>query len=235
MTDLASPITLDVEPMPAFADPTASDAFERRPRRGPGLYDRTLSPEARRDEQRRTLVDAAAHGFARDGYANAAVAAILDSSGLSRGTFYRHFDDLRAALLAVQENAAEVLVARVESAFQSTDDPTDKLRACIAAYLDLCSEVGDLSRVLYREAVASGGDSLVLRKRSRDRIQSLFRRGLELAKEQGMIKRVPDEVTIHAFMGAIESVALRYLEERRESELSEALEALVRLGLRAFA
>src|SRR5512140_2670248 len=75
--------------------------FVKRTRRGPGSYDRHMSPTERRNEQRRTLVDAAAHVFARDGYANGSVASILEVSGLSRGTFYRHFRDLREAFLAV--------------------------------------------------------------------------------------------------------------------------------------
>jgi len=234
MTDLATPSTLLTPTLPTFGDP-AHVVFEKRPRRGPGLYDRTLSPEARRGEQRKILVEAAAHVFARDGFVNASVASILDASGLSRGTFYRHFEDVRAAFLAVQENAAEVLFSRVEAAFFGTADPVDKLRACIRAYLDLCAEYGDLSRVLHREAGMSVGHSAALRRDNLERLHRLFREGLELAHEKGFVKQVPDELTIQAFIGAVESVAMRYLEEHREQSISEALEPLVRLGRRAFA
>lgn len=233
MNDLATVIPLDSPSLESYPAP-ASGEFEKRPRRGPGSYDRSLSPEARRDEQRRTLVEAAAHVFARDGYVHASVASILDASGLSRGTFYRHFHDLREAFFAVQEDAAQGLFTRVEAAFHSTDDPVEKLRACIRAYLELCAEFGDLSRVLHRESMTSDGDSAALRRRNQRRAADLFKSGLEVAVRRGLVRKVPDELTIFAVTGAIETVALRYLEEEREHDLLEALEPLVRLSLRAF-
>lgn len=209
--------------------------FVSRPRRGPGSYDRRLSPEERRTEQQGTLVDAAAHVFARDGYARASVASILEASGLSRGTFYRHFKDLREVFLAVQERAAEVLLDRVESAFGNEREPADKMRAAVTAYLGLCAERGDLSRVFHREALVSGQEYLELRRQSLDRIQDLFRDGLGLAVNHGILRRMPEDLTIYAVIVAIEGVALRYLEDHREHEIGEALEPLLRLCARAFA
>jgi AcrR family transcriptional regulator len=194
-----------------------------------------MSPEERREEQRRTLVDASAHVFSRDGYANASVASILDASGLSRGTFYRHFRDLREVFLAVQERAADVLLARVESAFDAVSEPPAKMRASVAAYLALCSERGDLSRVFHREALASGKEHGELRRQNLARIQALFRDGLMLAVDNGLVKRMPEDLTIYAVIVAIEGVALRYLEDHREHEVGEALEPLLRLCARAFA
>jgi AcrR family transcriptional regulator len=232
MTDLATVTPL--EPSTHDSYPAPSGSFEKRPRRGPGSYNRSLSPEARRDEQRRTLVEAAAHVFARDGYVNASVASILDASGLSRGTFYRHFHDLQQAFFAVQEDAAQVLFVRLEAAFLSTNEPAEKLRACIRAYLELCTEFGDLSRVLHRESMSSA-ESALLRRKNIQRVADLFRGGLELAERRGLVRRVPDNLTVLGVIGAIEAVALRYLEEEREHQVLEALDPLVRLGLRAFA
>jgi AcrR family transcriptional regulator len=209
-------------------------AFIKRPRRGPGSYDRRLSAEERRDEQRRTLIDAAAHVFALDGYANASVASILEASGLSRGTFYRHFKDLREVFLAVQENAAEVLQEKLEAAFASKSEPAEKLRACVTAYLALCAENGDLSRVFHREALVSGKEYAELRQSKLEDIQGLFKQGLAQAVASGLIPAMPAELTIYAIMVAIEGVALRYLEEYREHELTEAIEPLVRVAFRSF-
>jgi len=232
MTDLATVTPFESPYSESY--PAPSSSFEKRPRRGPGSYNRSLSPQERRDEQRRTLVDASAHFFARDGYVNASVASILDASGLSRGTFYRHFHDLRQAFFAVQEDAALVLFQKLEAAFHSTSNPADKLRACIRSYLELCAEFGDLSRVLHRESMSSG-ESALLRRKNIQRVADLFRDGLELAARTGLVRRVPDELTVLGVIGAIEAVALRYLEEERENDVLEALDPLVRLGLRAFA
>lgn len=208
--------------------------FVKRTRLGPGSYDRRMSPAERRDEQRRTLVDAAAHVFARDGYANGSVASILEVSGLSRGTFYRHFRDLREAFLAVQESGAELLFERIDTANRAHSAPQDKMRASITAYLQVCADFGDLSRVFHREAITNGKEYATLRKRNLERLHALFREGLALALAQGHVRRMPDDLTIYAIIVAIEGVALRYLEEHREQEILEAVDPLLRLAQHAF-
>lgn len=222
-------------PARSARDDARGSGFVVGTRRGPGSYDRRMSPEARRDEQRRRLVDAGAHVFSRDGYASASVASILEASGLSRGTFYRHFRDLREVFLAVQERAAEVLLERLEALFEQACSPQEKMRDAIAGYLALCAERGDLSRVFHREALVTGREYRELRRKSMDRIQALFRSGLVLAKDQGIVGRMPDDLTIYAVIVAIEGVAVRYLEDHREGELAETLEPLVRLAARALA
>jgi len=208
--------------------------FVKRPRRGPGSYDRRLSPEERKDEQRRTLVDAAAHVFAREGYASASVASILEASGLSRGTFYRHFQDLAEVFLAAQRNASDMLFARLEAAFRAEEAPAAKLRACIHAYLGICAEHGDLSRVFHREARVGGPEYAELRRTGVERVAGLFRQGLSEAVSAGVLGRLPSDVTVYAVIVAIEGVAMRYLEEHREADMLEALEPLVHLAGRAF-
>ncbi|HVU02094.1 MAG TPA: TetR/AcrR family transcriptional regulator [Polyangiaceae bacterium] len=209
--------------------------FVARKRRGPGSYDRSQSPEERKDEQRRTLVDAAAHVFSRDGFGNASVASILEVSGLSRGTFYRHFKDLREAFLAVQTRAADILLERVQGAFETETEPFEKMRAAVRAYLELVAERGDLSRVFHREALVSGKEWALLRKETLGSVQRVFRDGLELAVKKKLLARVPEEVTLYAVISGIEGVALSYLEDHREDQIQEALEPLLRFCGRAFA
>jgi AcrR family transcriptional regulator len=228
------PLVPSQEELPAERIAPRRQGFVKRPRRGPGSYDRRLSPEQRREEQRRTLVEAAAYVFAHEGYASASVASILDASGLSRGTFYRHFQDLREVFLAAQKNASDVLFARLEAAFRAQAAPADKLRACVQAYLQFCLEHGDLSRVFHREARVSGPEYAELRRRSLDRVAGLLRAGLAEGVATGQLARLPSDLTVHAVMVAIEGIALRYLEEHREAELLEALGPLVRLAGRAF-
>jgi AcrR family transcriptional regulator len=231
------------EPAPANSDPstaepastpTASQVVSAPLRRGPGTYDRNQTTEQRRDLQRRQLLDAAAHVFARDGFAKASVAQILETSALSRGTFYRHFRDLRDAFAAVQEDAARVLVERIEAAFQSRSEPPEQMRAAITAYLELLREHADLARVFHREARISGAEHARLRRDNIERIVALFKRGLEAALERGLVRHMPDELTLYALVTAIEGVGMRYLEERREHEAVEAAAVLERLCFKAI-
>ena len=112
-------------PRGSFA--TRSGCSEPSPRSGPGTYDRQKSPEERRDEQRRRLILAAARVFSRDGFAGASVASILEVSGLSRGTFYRHFEDLPDVFIAVRRAAAELAYEVVSTSVRRESEPVGRL------------------------------------------------------------------------------------------------------------
>lgn len=227
-------------PEPAEPDSATHrpDAFVPPPsgpsRRGPGTYDRTLSTEERREEQRRQLVAAAAKAFAQSGYAKTSVASILEISALSRGTFYRHFRDLREVFLAVQEEAAKIVYERVHHAFQEGRLPPEQMRSAIRAYLELLAERSDFARVLYREARVSGDASAEIRQANFEEIVTMFRRGGEQALSLGLIQRLPDDLTVYALVMAIVGVGERYLEEGRELHAIEAAPALERLCFKAF-
>ena len=207
---------------------------EERPRHGPGIYDRNVSQGTRLRAQRRTLIDTGALVFARHGRANASVAHVLEASRLSRGTFYRHFRSLGELFLAVERDAADVLCARLETAVASVTDPSDRLRRWIEAYLEFCSERTDLLRVLHLGAHSNGSNSSSMHRSMRTRIERLLRDGLVRAARQRLIREAPDAIAVEGFVGGVESVAVRYVDEQRQHELHEALEPLVRLACRVF-
>jgi AcrR family transcriptional regulator len=203
-------------------------------RRGPGTYDRTQTTEERREEQRRSLVAAAARVFARDGLAKASVAAILDESGLSRGTFYRHFRDLQEVFGAVQREAATVLYDRLLMAYESHDNPIERLRATIRAYLTLLSERSDLSWAFHREARVSGDQYVALRRNILDKTVALFQHGGRDALAQGIIESVPDDLMVYAMVVAIEGLGMRYLEDGRAEDALEAAPVLEALCFKVY-
>ncbi len=77
-----------------------------RPRRDPGPARRHVAPRRRRgspDETRARLVAAAADEIERAGYHGTDTNRIARAAGYSPGTFYKHFPDKRAILLAAYE------------------------------------------------------------------------------------------------------------------------------------
>ena len=67
---------------------------------GPGKYDRGRSPRERWDEQHTKLLEAATVVIARRGFGAAAVEGVIAQAGMSRRTFYEHFDDMHDLLVA---------------------------------------------------------------------------------------------------------------------------------------
>src|SRR6266513_3845644 len=92
--------------------------------------------EVRLSVQRRRLFEAAADVFARVGYADASAEAISREAGMSKATFYEHFANKEECILALfDEGARTVLGAMAEATATAGDDPRERMRAGIRAFL----------------------------------------------------------------------------------------------------
>lgn len=207
----------------AFGAPPAAKAVDR------GRYDRTLTQDERRTEQRRRLLDAAAHVFAKEGVAGASVDHIIARAGMGRRTFYDHFSDTQDAFVAVYNEGARVLFEAVEATVRSEVNPLRQLWAGISGYVASMQRLAPLARVLYGEARAGGPLLIARQEATRRKYVAMWQEGLRAAAKSGAARRVPDEVTIYALTSAAESVALRYIDLGKEAEMMNAVPAIVGL------
>lgn len=102
------------EPDPAAAGPATP---VRLP---PGRHG--LPPDLVRAHQRQRLTAAAAAALAEQGYGRLTAARVTELAGVSSRTFYQHFEDLWACLLAAYETEARRLCAEIESACAAAGD-----------------------------------------------------------------------------------------------------------------
>ena len=85
--------------------------------------------EVRQDRQRRRLYAAAGAVFARVGYADATAEAIAREAGMSKATFYEHFDNKEDCIIALFDAATRATASAVASAY-----PTRAKTAAAEAY-----------------------------------------------------------------------------------------------------
>src|SRR3954454_23982750 len=79
--------------------------------RDPAPRGRHAPPLAvRQDRQRRRRYAAAAAVFARVGYADAPAEAIAREAGMSKATFYEHFDNKEDCIIALFDAATEAVL-----------------------------------------------------------------------------------------------------------------------------
>src|SRR6187549_2312774 len=93
--------------------------------------------EVRQDRQRRRLYAAAGTVFARVGYAEATAESIAREAGMSKATFYEHFDNKEDCIVSLFDAAVGVLVGamRVESTAHADEPPADRIQATVRALL----------------------------------------------------------------------------------------------------
>lgn len=113
-----------------------------------------------RAHQRLRLLEAAAAAVAEQGYGRITAARVTELAGVSSRTFYQHFEDLWACLLAAYETEASRLCQEIEAACAALveergpiaeADRRGRARAGIAATLDFLAAEPDVARLLSAE------------------------------------------------------------------------------------
>lgn len=201
---------------------------------GRGKYDRAKSLEERREERYRRLIAAAGDAFAEKGFKGTTIADIVAKAGVSRQTFYEHFDDTDDCLLKVYSAGIDRLFSDAEQMLGAIEDPIERLKVGIAGYLSNMGSNARLAKVLNREIFGVGHEYAALRDVAYGRWVSLIMKGAADAHAAGILQRPPDELTCYALVGGMEQVALRYIDRGEEEKILEASPVLVALVLGAF-
>ena len=107
--------------------------------------------------QRERLFEAAAAVFARAGYAEASAESISREAGMSKATFYEHFANKEECILALfDEGARTVLQAMAQATAAAGDDPAERMRAGINAFLQQVGTHRNESQTLLVEIIGAG-------------------------------------------------------------------------------
>ncbi len=206
---------------------------------GRGKYDRTRSPDERQKEQMRRLLEAAGFVFAEMGWADATVEAIVNRAGMSRRTFYEHFDDLKACLLVLHQKVTKVSFRAVENQVQAQTDPPEMLKMGITAFLGGIAMFPHMARVMFRVVRSAGPEFEVIHEQMMARFAKLVLEGVERTFDLGLGlgKRPADgqvELRVFALVSGMEAVAMRYVMRGEETKALDAAPILVDMVQKAF-
>jgi len=124
----------------ALAEPEAGAPLPL-PRLLPGRHG--MPADLVRAHQRQRLLEAAAAALAEQGYGHLTAARITELAGVCSRTFYQHFEDLWACVLAAYEEGAARLCAAIER--------TGEAEAGIVAAIDLLAAEPAVARLLSAE------------------------------------------------------------------------------------
>ena len=212
-----------------YTDITQTPDIPRRLPRGTHGLDRSLVVAS----QRARLLEAVGQAVAERGYAAATIDHIVRGAGVSKKTFYEHFQDKLECFLAAYEAASDELYEHVRAAQDAAPaagaaggDWLARTHAGIRAYLRWLAAEPALARVFLIEIAAAGPDALASRERLRDRYAERMR---EL---QDSDAAVPAEL-FHAVVAAADDLVVRRL--RRGSDLLELEPVLLRLQVAQLA
>ena len=160
--------------------------------------------------QRTRLLEAAAAVFARAGYADASAEAIAREAGMSKATFYEHFDNKEECILALfDQAAAETLQAMGEATSAAGHDSRKRMEAGAKAFLEMLAEHPNESQTLLVEIIGVGDRGA----ERRDNILSTFAQAIDAenanAARKGSMRRFASPDDAYAIVGAVVELASR--------------------------
>jgi AcrR family transcriptional regulator len=188
-----------------------ADALEKR-KLSPG---QGRSREALRRDQRERLFAATVAACVRRGYAATSVEDILELAGVSRGTFYKQFDDKFACFLALEKELISNVIGPVAERLAGPGEAEDRGRQSLQVILDLFADQPDAARVCLVEAYAASPAGVVPIATAMEWIVALAGEALRAIPGRA---EMPTEI-VQAIVGGWYQVVHRRLREHREAEL----------------
>jgi AcrR family transcriptional regulator len=187
--------------------------------------------EIRLPRQRERLLQAAAEEFALRGYRGASSDSISRRASMSKATFYEHFDDKEECILALRDEATQILYEALWDAAQTaSEDPTERMRSSIGVVLQTLADHPELTQTVLVEIVGAGPRAT----QSRDRILQVFAEMIDRENERaaalGQVARLRSPHDAMAVAGAAVELVSRQVRlgvPARMLDLQPVLERLL--------
>jgi AcrR family transcriptional regulator len=187
--------------------------------------------EVRQDRQRRRLYAAAASVFARVGYADATAEAVAREAGMSKATFYEHFDNKEDCIIALFDAGAEAVIEAMRRAGAESrgSGPAGRVHAIVRTYLEVLAAFPDEAQTLLVEIIGAGPRAM----ERRDRVLARFARTIEDINredaEHGLAPRLASPDDAFALVGALVELASRQIRTGEPDDIRDLEPVVERL------
>jgi len=171
----------------------------------------TTVREELRASQRGRLICAVADSVATKGYAATSVADILVLAGVSRRTFYEHFQDKEACFLAAYDTGAEAIYEAMTGAVDGLQSWQEILDSVLSTWLEFLQADTAFTRAYMIEFWAAGDPARERWKKRRDRTAGLLRALHERAREEDPAVVPVSDTLIAAVVGGVNRVVISHV------------------------
>jgi AcrR family transcriptional regulator len=189
--------------------------------------------EVRQDRQRRRLYAAASATFARSGYADATAEAIAREAGMSKATFYEHFDNKEDCIIALHDAANEAVLDAMRRTGNdyAGADAAGRVRAVIHTFLEVLAEFPDEAQTLLVEIIGAGPRAM----ERRDRVLADYASYVDDVNredaERGGVVRLASPHDAFAIVGAVIELASRQIRTGQPDDIRDLEPVVERLLL----
>lgn len=178
--------------------------------------------------QKARLEGAMVEAVARHGYAGTTLRELVTLAGVSKSTFYQHFESKQDCFLSTFDEIIEQLSVSVGDAYRSGGDFRGQLVAGLAAFMNLAVEEPGAASLTAVESLTLGAAGVAHRERASERFGLLFQQSFAHSPSDRQVS----EIVVRAIVTGIRGVAYQRLRQGRPEQLPDVVEELVDWALR---
>lgn len=161
------------------------------------------------------LLAGMARVVADKGYPGSTIADVVREAGVSRRTFYEHFESRDECLIALFEAASKGALQVVQGAMDPARGWQSQVEQAMAAYLGCLASNPALLRTLFIEILGLGAPGLAARRRVNESIVEFILTAINEPSAEPVL--APDMAL--AIVGGINELILREIEQGRAANL----------------
>lgn len=174
--------------------------------------------------QRERLLAAMLRATAELGYREVSVQDVLDRAGVSRPTFYEHFENKEACFLDAFDTAATRLRKRLEGAAEEGETWRERLRLGLEQLLRFVTEEPDAAMSLIVDSRAACPPALLRRDELLDHFASCIDTQVRAESPEGS---TPSAIAAAGIVGGIEALLYSRLNRGETADIESLLPALM--------
>ncbi|MCG8412922.1 MAG: TetR/AcrR family transcriptional regulator [Pseudomonadales bacterium] len=183
------------------------------------------SQKQRRESTRARIIEVAKNVFARDGYAKASLAEIVNEAGVTTGAIYHHFGDKKGLFVAVAEYLEQQIVVESGAIPNTSKSIWQRFENNILKTLEICARE-DIQRIVFRDAPTVVGFYEWKEIEIKYGFGQLQNAISKLSKE-GLIETSDPDLTAHVLLGAIMQAAhYTAMSKNKKKALKESQDTL---------
>lgn len=182
-----------------------------------------MAPEEVGRHQRARLVGAMIEAVSRHGYPGVTLRELVGLAGVSKTTFYEHFEDKQDCFLVTLDEIVERAAAQIGDAYAAGSDQRGRLRAALLAEAELAAEAPGAASLVVVDSLSLGAVGAERREAAAARMETMLREGFTEGHGKGEVS----ELALRGIAGGLRRIAYRALRTGRPELIAEQADPLL--------
>lgn len=160
---------------------------------------------------------------AQHGFAGTTVSELVSLAGVSKTTFYQHFDSKQACFLATFDAIIEVVTERVSTAFGEPGDFRQRLTHALSVFMEIAAAEPAAASLAAVDSLTLGKAGIAHREKGAEAFELMIRQSFDHSPSSVEVA----DVTVRAVVAGIRGVVYRSLRAGRADQLPALVGELV--------